>query len=173
MGASLDEVPCAEDGERAPDGGVEGLLAWARMHAKGLPSERAEVKALALEDGAYEGTAKQPFPMAERAVYLAAIRGKGVADRTHTAPVGRIRLDALKGIQLTVNRERLAQHMRDPELVPAGQRAPGHGMRVDLPVVVRVGGHYCIHDGHHRLSAARLRGETSARVRFIDLDADP
>jgi hypothetical protein len=39
-----------------------------------------------------------------------------------------------------------------------------------LPVVVRAGGRNLIADGHHRLAGAWLRGDTSARVKFKDLD---
>lgn len=152
--------------------GVGDLMVWAKAHAGGLPADRAEVRARALESGTYEGTAKHPFPVADRAEYLAAVRAEGIARRSLKAPVGRILLSAIKGIQETVNRERLTQHLKNPRLIPDGARAPGHGALIDLPIVVKRGGEIFIHDGHHRLCASYLRGDTSARVRYIDLDAD-
>jgi hypothetical protein len=56
-------------------------------------------------------------------------------------------------------------------LIPDGTRAPGHGALIDLPIIVKMGGELFVHDGHHRLSAAHLRGEATARVRLVDLDA--
>jgi len=150
--------------------GVGDLMVWAKAHAGGLPADRAEVRARALESGTYEGTAKHPFPVADRAEYLAAVRAEGIARRSLKAPVGRILLSAIKGIQATVNRERLTQHLKDPRLIPDGTRAPGHGALIDLPIVVKRGGEYYLHDGHHRLTAAHLRGEVDARVRLVDLD---
>lgn len=152
-------------------GGIGDLMTWARAHARGLPQDRAEVRAQALEPGLYEGTAKHPFPVADREKYLESVRAKGIARLSLRAPVGRIRLDAIKGIQGTVNRERLGQHLKDPRLIPDGTRAPGHGALIDLPIVVKLGGEYFLHDGHHRLTAAHLRGEVDARVRLVDLDA--
>lgn len=153
------------------NGGVGDLMTWARAHARGLPADRAEVRARTLMDGQYEGTAQHPFPVADRQKYLDAVKTMGIAKLSHKAPIGRIQLSAIKGIQGTVNRERLNQHLKNPRLIPDGARASGHGALIDLPVVVKIGGQFVIHDGHHRLTAAHLRGEQDARVRLIDLDA--
>lgn len=152
-------------------GGTNDLMIWARAHSRGLPQDRAEVRARTLENGDYEGTAKHPFPVADRVTYLAAVKSAGVARLSLRAPIGRIQLSAIKGIQGTVNRERLNQHLKDPRLIPDGARAPGHGAAIDLPIVVKLGGEYYVHDGHHRLTASHLRGELDARVRLVDLDA--
>jgi ParB-like nuclease domain len=159
-----------DDGGNSGASSAAGLVTWARAHAQGTPKDRTAVRATALEDGPFEGTAKHPFQVADRTVYLAAVRGKGIASRTHNAPMGTIQLDQLHGIQKTVNRERLGQHMSNPRLIPNGARGAGHGGLIDLPVVVKVNGTYHVHDGHHRLVAAHLRGEQVARCRLIDLD---
>ena len=147
------------------------MKAWARNRME-APKDMVYSRAGTLEDGAHEGTAKHPFPVTDRQAYLDAVRGKGIAALTHKAPVGTVRLDKLNGIQQTINRERLGQHLANPRLIGDGTRAPGHGGLIDLPVVVRLGGKLIIHDGHHRLSAAQLRGDQTARCRFIDLDED-
>lgn len=149
---------------------ADGLKAWAKATGE-RPAERHANRVASLPDGERVGTAKHPFPVADREVYLAQTRGKGIAELSHKAPVGRVRLDALQGIQRTINRERLVMHLNDPRLVPTGARAAsGSGMASDLPVVVKLNGKHYVHDGHHRLAAAHLRGESNARVRLIDLD---
>lgn len=159
------------NGQQGGQGGAADLMTWARAHAAGLPSDRAGVRARTLENGAHEGTAKHPFPVADREQYLQMVRPTGIAALSHKATIGRIRLDGIKGIQGSVNRERLNQHLANPNLIPEGTRAPGHGMLIDLPVIVKLGNEYYVHDGHHRLTAAHLRGEQDARVRLVDLDA--
>lgn len=148
------------------------LKAWAAL-ASDRPVDRNELKARMLLDGDHEGTARHPFPVEDRKAYLELIKPHGSIGRlTHTrGQVGRIRLDAIRGIQRTVNRERLTQHMKDPALVPKGARAPGHGGLIDLPIIVKKGGTFWLHDGHHRATAAYLRGDKDLRVRLVDLDA--
>ena len=160
-----------DDGNGGEGSGAGGLMTWAKAHATGFPTDRVSVRARALEDGQYEGTAKHPFPVADRAAYLAAVKSAGIARLSQKAPIGRVRLDAIKGIQGTINRERLNQHLQDPRLIPDGTRGSGNGALIDLPIVVKLGGEVYIHDGTHRATAAYLRGDTDLRCRYIDLDA--
>jgi len=159
-------------GDSEGGGDVSGLMTWARSQASGLPQDRAQVRAMGLAPGSYEGTVQHPFPVADREAYLKAVRPMGIAKRSMNAPIGRIRLDALKGIQKTVNSERLGQHLQNPMMVETGSRASGSGALVDLPIIVKIGGEYYVHDGHHRLTASHLRGEQDARVRLVDLDPE-
>ena len=99
-------------------------------------------------------------------------RGTNIAAKSLHAPIALVRLDQLTAIQGSINRERLGQHLANPKLNAEGTRAPGHGMLIDRPVVVKVGGTFYIHDGHHRLTAQALRGLSTAKVRLIDLDAE-
>jgi len=161
-----------EEGNGIPPqraGGASDMKLWARQQLE-APRDRVHSRAMTLENGPNEGTAKHPFPVTDRQAYLDAVRGKGIAALTHKAPVGQVRLDKLNGIQQTVNRERLEQHLNNARMIPDGARGSGHGGLVDLPVIVRLGGQLIIHDGHHRLTAAKLRGDQTARVRYIDLD---
>jgi hypothetical protein len=126
-----------------------------------------------LPNGGPDGTVRHPFTQVQRAEYLALVKEHGsIAKRTHDAPIALVNLHDLHAIQDSVNRERLSQHMSDPKMVPEGSRAAGHGGLVDRPVVVRKGGKMFIHDGHHRLTAALLRGQSTAKVRFVDLDSE-
>jgi hypothetical protein len=125
-----------------------------------------------LEPGERPGTARVPFPVVDREAYLKAVRGKGIADRVEKAPIKRVPLRSLKAIQKTVNAERLAEHVADPNLIPEDARKHGSGMLTSKPVIVKLAGELHLHDGHHRATAALLRGEDSIKARVVDLDEE-
>lgn len=158
------EVPNEAPGPSSPDVS-SSVRAWASG-----PETTAE-RLSRLENGESFGTAKHPFRTIERESYLRSVRGAGIARLSHHAPIALVNLSDLVAIQGTVNPERVGHHLDEPRLYQQGTRAPGHGMLVDRPVVVRKNGMLFIHDGHHRLTAAHLRGATSAKVRLVDLDA--
>ncbi len=140
---------------------------WAKEDL--TPAERAR----RLPPGEKPGTSKVPFPVTDREAYLKAVHEQGsVSAKTHGAPIALVNLKDLHAIQHTVNDERLVQHLEDPHKVPPGTKGSGHGGLVDKPVVVRIGGQLTIHDGHHRLTAASLRGQKTAKVRLVDLDGE-
>jgi hypothetical protein len=141
------------------------VRAWA---ANVQPSPEERLADLPAADGF--GTVQHPFQMIDRDAYLSAIKGAGIARRTHGAPIALVNLHDLVAIQGSINPERVGHHLADPKLYAPGARAPGHGMLVDRPVIVRKNGMLMIHDGHHRLTAMHLRGQTTAKVRFVDLD---
>ena len=131
-------------------------------------------KAARLPPGTSAGTSQLPFQVIDREEYLASIKEHGsIAKRTHGAPTALVNLADLHAIQSSVNNERLGAHLEQPAgLVAPGARAAGHGGLVDKPVVVKKNGALFIHDGHHRLTAAHLRGQETAKVRLVDLDGD-
>lgn len=159
------QAPPAASQERP----VPTAASWAREEQL-PPHERAG----RLRPGQQSGTSGVPFQVVDRAEYLASIKGHGsIAARTHDAPIALVNLRDLHAIQQSINDERLAQHLDAPAgLVPPGSRAPGHGGLVDRPVVVKKDGRLFLHDGHHRLTAAHLRGQETAKVRLVDLDGD-
>lgn len=154
-------------GMGAPPAPQAGVKEWA-ANEFAPPEQRAQY----LRPGAVDGTAEHSFPVADRSTYLQAIEGHNIAQKSHAAPIAKVSLDQLVGIQGTINRERLGQHLANPKMNVEGTRASGHGMLIDRPVVVKVGGTFYIHDGHHRLTAQALRGLPTAKVRLIDLDAE-
>jgi hypothetical protein len=129
-----------------------------------------ETKIRAMPPGERPGSVLHPFPVAVRAEYLAKIRGKGIFKRAEGVEPQKVSLAGLTAIQKSVNVEKLAQHVENPNLVGKGTRAPGHGGVVDHPVVVKVGGKSYVHDGHHRCCAAHVRGQGSVLARVVDLD---
>lgn len=154
-------------GVGAPPAPQAGVKAWAQNEFA-PPEQRAEY----LQSGEVDGTVKHEFPTVDRAMYLQAIKGQSIPQKSLTAPIALVRLDQLVAIQGSINRERLGQHLANPKMNAEGARAPGHGMLIDRPVVVKIGGTFYIHDGHHRLTAQALRGLSTAKVRLIDLDAE-
>lgn len=147
---------------------VSGLLDWA--HASETAEKRASWRLKSLLKGERDGTVRHPFPVTNREDYIAQIKGRGIPKRVDEAPIKSVPLSELHGIQKTVNVERLSQHLEDENLVPEGQRSPHAGMLVDLPVVVKLGGKDYLHDGHHRATAAWVRGERAIGARVVDLD---
>lgn len=126
-----------------------------------------------LTPGVTPGSLQHPFPVKLREDYLALVRGKGIFKRAEDVPVTRVPLSGLTAIQRGVNMERLAQHLENPRLIEEDARAPGHGGRVGVPVLVRVGGKTYIHDGHHRAVANYIRGQKDMSARVVDLDQKP
>jgi len=130
-----------------------------------------ESRLTSLLPGEVDGTVRHPFKVVDRQQYLQMIKPFGsIAARTHGAPIALVNLSDVASIQNTVNRERLVAHLRDPYM-NEGKRGSGHGGLIDRPVVVRLQGQLYLHDGNHRLTAAHLRGQTTAKVRLVDLDA--
>lgn len=79
--------------------------------------------------------------------------------RLLTAPLVRIPLNQIYATQRTIEAENLHKFLQQPELGGA-------------PVVTRTEAGYAIIDGHHRLSAARIRGEQHAEVRLAETALD-
>lgn len=148
---------------------ASNVLQWAE--ANDSRERRQGWRLRSLLKGERDGTVRHPFRVVDRDDYLAKIKGKGIVKRVDKAPVETVDLASLTGIQRTVNAERLAQHLEDENLIPEGQRSPHAGMLTDLPVVVKVDGQNYIHDGHHRATAAWVRGERAIGARVVDLDA--
>lgn len=158
------EAPGATPPQQTPARAEHPAKAWASS------GDDPEQRISKLLPGEVDGTSRHPFQVMDRDQYLEMIKPFGsIARRTHDAPIALVNLSDLIGIQGTINRERLVAHLRDPAM-NEGMRASGHGGLIDRPVVVRLGGQLYLHDGHHRLTAAHLRGQDVAKVRLVDLD---
>jgi hypothetical protein len=112
--------------------------------------------------------ALSPFPLALRDDVKRGRTNAEINEAIEAAPVERVRLEGLKGIQESVSRRRVASYMRRGW--PAkGTRSEEHGGLVDLPIVVEQRGVKYLWDGHHRCVAALLRGDVDARARVVRL----
>ena len=150
---------------------MAALTEWAKRNA-GSYDERLATKVAMLPPGSSPGTVRHPFKVIPREEYLAKVRGKGIYRLAEKAPIVDVPLDQLNGIQRTINVERLMAHLKDPNMIAKGQRAPGHGGLIDKPLIVKVGGQLFTHDGHHRTAAAKLRGLDTIKARLVDLDGE-
>jgi hypothetical protein len=147
---------------------ASNVLQWAKANES--REKRQGWRLQSLLKGERDGTVRHPFRVIDREDYLAKIKGRGIVKRVDTAPVDTVDLEGLTGIQKSVNVERLGQHLEDESLIPEGQRSAHAGMLTDLPVIVKSGGQHYVHDGHHRATAAWVRGERAIGARVVDLD---
>jgi hypothetical protein len=143
---------------------VDGSLSVAMQRLKALP----EVE---------HGVEPSMFTIGNKGTYHAARERAGfhghLSKEIREAPIKTIPLAGLITIQRSVSPERVEQYLQNPEMRPAerrGETSETHGGPIDYPVVVQVAGKRYIHDGHHRLVAAKLSGDSSAPVRFLNLD---
>jgi hypothetical protein len=58
----------------------------------------------------------------------------------------------------------------DPAVVERYKTGAGSGGRKDPPEVVRYQGEHLMLNGHHRMAAARLKGQKRLKVNFKDID---
>ena len=128
--------------------------------------KRIEQTPPGIDDGMPHG-----FPLSPIPDYVI-VAQPGYRQKAANAPLVRVPLASLYATQLDVERGGTAFHVLHPDAVPPGLRKAS-GVHADKPIVVRFRGMLHIVNGHHRLAAAKLRGKTHARVRFVDLDDAP
>lgn len=148
------------------------LAAWARP--KETSSLAPALSRLERLPAARHGvTPPAPLVVGSKDDYHAACARVGhpghLSEEIARAPIVDVPLRGIHTIQRSVNPDRVAQYLRDPGLTPP-DAVGKHGGPVGVPIIVRAEGVLHAHDGHHRLSAAALRGETKIRARFVDLD---
>lgn len=134
-------------------------------------SRRAAEKALAkLPESVTRHGVAVPFPYRDRQEYQRGLSNRQINEAIRKAPVERVPLEGLHAIQHSVKAPRVQQYIADPHLMKPGTTNPKSKTPIDVPVVVERDGKRWIHDGHHRLTAEKLRGKTVARVRLVSLD---
>jgi len=119
--------------------------------SKGSVSDLEMVNKEKWDDGTTVVHRKSPFPAERKPV---------VSSKLHdAASVEHVPLSSLRGSQSTVAEHGVQQHLDNPPSASA-----------DLPMVYRTPeGTNHIADGHHRLAAAHLRGDKTAKVKVVDL----
>ena len=96
----------------------------------------------------------------------ARIHGTGEI-KPHWGKVGSAKINELVPSQVRVTRHGVRKYLENPNAAAMGEKEG------DLPQVHVVNGRQHIVTGHHRLTAAKLRGEEEAPVRFIHFAEQP
>jgi hypothetical protein len=148
----------------------EALSKWA--YARDPKVGKAKLRAVAMPESPTKHGKLVPFPYKDaKQTYLKDFSNKEINAAIEAAPIRRISLKGLHAIQHSVTVDRLEDYIAHPDIVPPGQRHPEHRGKVDVPIVVQYKRVRYVHDGHHRLTAKLLTGETHDDVRFANLDA--
>jgi len=88
-----------------------------------------------------------------------------------TATISTIPIADLHCVQIGVNPKKVAGFIDNPSKIDLPGRRNGNGYTTDMPIVVSFHGKLYLHDGHHRVMALRLLGETSVKARLVKLDS--
>lgn len=148
--------------------GGNPMSAWAMRHGGDVQEALKKMGKMPLSQTGH-GLAV-PFPYVDKNTqYRAHVPPQVVEHAIANAPIGRVRLDEIHAIQHSVKPQVLTQYIEQPDAIPAGTTGP-HGGPIDLPIVVRWRGRLLLHDGHHRATAAHLRGEKEIAARCVDMD---
>ena len=119
------------------------------------------------------GQVAVPLRFVSREGYQKVIGSAAINQRIDEAPIKDVPVDSLVAIQHTVDRARVEEYIRNPNLVRKGTKHKEHGGVVDRPIVVRCKATNYLFDGTHRTTAAKLLGARIIKARFVDLDAEP
>lgn len=96
--------------------------------------------------------------------------GNRVSEEQRTAaPVTDVPIAGLHSVQEGVYRERVRQYLLHPEMLDQPGRRNRGGYTTDVPIVVEYQGKRYLHDGHHRVVAARMLGEDTVRARVVPI----
>ncbi len=110
-----------------------------------------------------------PFKVGNKKAYKSKHSNREINLAIESAPIRVVPLDRIVAIQHSVKPEKVEEYINNP-VVPAGRRDRHHGGLTDFPIVIQQDGVLYAHDGHHRLTAAKLNGDTSSPARFVDFD---
>lgn len=75
----------------------------------------------------------------------------------------------LVATQEDVGRRKLLGMVRDYQPAAVSGHRGLRNMVDDLPVVAKVGGKAYVYDGYHRITAERMLGSSTVKVRLVDL----
>lgn len=145
------------------------LSSWAR--ARDPKTSKAKERAKKLPESETKHGKAVPFPYTDpKKTYLKDFTNKEINTQIESASIKRRPLKGLHAIQHSVKTPRVEEYIEHPDAIPPEQRHPSHRGKIDVPIEVKYKGVRHIHDGHHRLTALHLQGETHADMRYVDLD---
>lgn len=134
------------------------------------PEARALARLGKLAPSGRQGRVLAPIPVGEDSPYDKVIGHKSLQRRIASAPIQKVPVGRLvTNGQKSVRVDQVAHYISN-----RGASGTRHGREsihpTDHPIVVRVGGRDVTYDGHHRVTAAILRGDRSIDARYVDLD---
>lgn len=94
------------------------------------------------------------------------LESKDYKSDIEAADVREVELSSVRATQASVRRERVRDFVENPRVVPPGKRSLS-GVLEDLPVVFETGDGMFLQDGHHRMAAAKLLGQKTAKARVV------
>jgi hypothetical protein len=144
------------------------VSSWAKKGVDPVEARALDrLSALKPKDGK-PGRVIAPFPKGEDAPYDKVVGHDEMHRLIKHAPLKAVPLASLvTNGQESVRADQVAHYVSNK-----GEKGYRHGKAsTDHPIVVRVGGKDTIFDGHHRATAASLRGEKEIRARYVDLDS--
>lgn len=112
--------------------------------------------------GVYECLLNRQPPALTAAERALVLRVKTVRKAAHELPETTVILADINVTQNWVHRGPVDELVKDPSRVENAK---------EPAILVRKSGALWLHDGHHRLAAASLRGDTMFSARLLDLDA--
>jgi hypothetical protein len=146
------------------------LRSWAKKDAAIAPALARLAKLPPSPD--HPGRVLHPLPAGDKK-YHDVIGHEAIAARIKTAPTKQVPVASLHSNgQKSVRPGQVAHYIAHPT-------ASGHGHKsnakqdkypTDKPVVVHLAGKNYLYDGHHRGTAAVLRGDKHLDCRYVDLD---
>jgi len=139
---------------------------WA--HRK-LAEDRAEELLSEVPESSTGHGCAVPFPYADREEYKALASNREINAKIKSAPIEDVSLKDLQAIQHSVKPARVKQYIHHEGGAQIGELHPKAHTPVDHPVVVVANGKKYLHDGHHRATAAALRGEKTVKARVVRL----
>jgi len=158
-------------------GNKTNVLRWAKAGgpppttpADVPPSPKAAAALELLSPADAPGRRKIPLPIGSGSAY-SGIPHSEMHKRIREAPVQRVPVEKLSSNgQRSVSEAGVARYFDRPRSRAKDQ---GGDHPVDKPIVVKSGGQHVTYDGHHRIAAAILKGETHIDARVVDLGDKP
>ena len=145
---------------------------WAKRVDKNPKESKALAAVSTLPKSPKPGRVLVPFEVGsndyDRAIGKGSLKRRIAEAPVERVPTGKLVTNGQKSVRV----DQLEHYISRPNASGSDHGGKGtHG--TDHPIVVKIGGRHIIYDGHHRATAAVLRGEKAIDARVVDLDSPP